>query len=345
MCTEVTPDESKQKPLAVYTDIDDFDIGPGIALLEAAGFRVKVLGTRDPDVIVSEAREACALLVGYSPVTAEMLERLPNLKIIALASMGFDTVDTQAAAARGIWTTNILGAATEEVATHALALTLEALRGTRRFSDRVRAGEWSFAGERAPRRASSLTLGVVGLGRIGMHYAGYARGLFGRILGYDPMLPESSETHAKLAEQGVTRSELRELVAESDVLSLHLPLTEQTRHLVDAEFLAAMPQGATLINVSRGGLVDSAALAAAIQSGHIAGAGLDVLDVEPPDANHPLLNHPSIVLTPHVAFWSDASDRDYVLKQASNVVRWSETGRPDTPIIFSEPQTPEPTHA
>ncbi|GAB3555989.1 C-terminal binding protein [Spelaeicoccus albus] len=320
------------RPIAVYTDVDDTDPAPGIDLLEKHGFEVRVLGTRDPREIIAGAREADALLPGYAPITREIIEALPRLKVVALMSMGFDYVDLDAAGEHGVWVTNVPGAATEEVAAHALALLLHSVRQLRFYTTSANPTDWNGRAPQAPPRLSEITLGIVGLGRIGRELARVAGPLFGRILGYDPLLPETPDVRADLERAGVTRTSLEEVRSGANVLSLHLPLTEETEHMIDDAFVADMPAGSVLVNVSRGALVDSAALAAALDSGHLAGAALDVLDEEPPPPGHPLVGRDDVVLTPHIAYFSERTEVEYVRIQAQNAITLIADGVPDTPV-------------
>ena len=320
------------RPLAVYTDIDDTDPSAGIRLLEEHGFEVRVLGTRDPAEIIAGAQGAVALLPGYAAVTREVIEALPSLRIVSLMSMGFDYVDVEAASERGVWVTNVPGAATEEVATHALAILLSSVRQLPFYTASATPADWNDRSPAAPPRLSETTLGVIGLGKIGRELVRLAAPLFGAIVGYDPMLPDTPEVRAELDALGVRRAGLDEVRATADVLSLHLPLTPETERMVDAEFLAAMPRGSVLVNVSRGGLIDSHALAAALDSGQLSGAALDVLDQEPPEPGHPLLGRDDVVLTPHIAYFSARTEIEYVRIQAQNAVSLLETGTPDSPV-------------
>lgn len=320
---------STDRPLVVYTDTDDIDAAPGVEILESAGFRVVRLETRDADEILSAARDAVALMVGYARITAEMIRSLPRLRIISLLSMGYDNVDVQAATDAGVWVANIVGAATDEVAAHALGLALAA-RSIDRAARGTREGGWRL--DDAPKATTESTVGVLGLGRIGRRFAEFARPLFAEVLGTDPMLPDDEDTRRDLAAAGIRRVELDELVSASDVLSLHLPLTDETARLVDARFLASMPTGAVLVNVSRGGLVDEAALLDALGSGHIGAAGLDVLVTEPAAQDHPFRTHPKVVLTPHIAYLSSRTGRAYATRQAENVVALFVEGTPRTPV-------------
>lgn len=325
-------DAAAGRPVAVYTDIDDTDPASGIALLEAHGFEVRVLGTRDPEAIVAGAADADALLPGYAPISREVIAALPRLKVIGLMSMGFDYVDVEAATEHGVWVTNVPGAATEEVATHALALLLASARQLRFYTASATPERWNDRAPVAPPRLSERTLGIIGLGRIGREFARLAGPLFGRVLGYDPLLPDTAATAAELSDLGIERMTLEEVRRGSDALSLHVPLTDETQRMVDAAFLAEMPEGSILLNVSRGGLIDNEALVDALDSGRLSGAALDVLDPEPPGPGHPLLGREDVVLTPHIAYFSQFTELEYVRVQAQNVVSTLASGTPDSPV-------------
>ncbi|MGV8876826.1 MAG: C-terminal binding protein [Rhodoglobus sp.] len=327
------PDRSQQPtPRAIYTDLDGTDFARGRALLTDAGFDVRYLNSQDSDTIVSAAAGATALLVGYAQITRDMIQAMPSVKIIALMSMGFNNVDVDAATEHGIWVTNIVGAATEEVAVHALALALHLTRGISFSSNAVTTDAWNSRDSLEQPRLSECTLGIMGLGRIGMKLAEIARPLFGDIIGYDPFIADTTHTRQRFAAAGIRRGDATSVQSQSHVLSLHLPLTDDTTHLVNADFLSGMLPGSYLINVSRGGLIDSVALRAALDNGHLAGAGLDVLETEPPQHGHPLVGHPRALITPHIAYFSTQSEADYVHNQAQNVVTWHRTGTPDTPL-------------
>jgi D-3-phosphoglycerate dehydrogenase len=319
-------------PVAVYTDVVDTDPGPGAALLERAGFTVRFARSPAPDDIAAAAADADALLLGYARVDRPLLDALPGVGLVATQSAGYDMVDLDACRERGVWVANVPGAATEEVASHALAMTLALLRGLPRLDRDVRAGVWD--GTRHDlRRLSDVTVGVVGLGRIGRRYAGFVRPLAGRVVGHDP---------AAAPPDGVEPLDLDALLACSDVVSLHLPLTEGTRGLLDARRLGLMLEGASLVNVSRAGLVDHGALLRCLDGGRLSGAALDVLPREPPEPDDPLVRHPRVLVTPHAAYLSAASTRDYVLEQARNVVEWHARGRPVSAVLEGRPGGPRP---
>ncbi|MPY35295.1 C-terminal binding protein [Streptomyces adustus] len=316
------------RPVVVITDTEELDPEPGVALLTEAGFDVKVVGSRDPEAIAGAARDADALIVGYARIDAALLDRMPRLRILATMSAGYDMIDTVEAARRGLWVTNLPGSATEEVAVHALASALALTRRLPQADAVVRAGGWNTDFTEVPRRASEMTLGLFGFGRIARALARLAAPVFGRVVAHDP--------HTADWPTGVERVDLDTLVASADVLSLHTASTSQTRGIVDAALLARTRPGAVLVNVSRGDLVDPAALLAALDSGRLAGAALDVFPVEPPAADDPLRSHPRLLLSPHSAFLSDASLRAYATEPARNVIAWWTTGLPHTPVVVPE---------
>jgi D-3-phosphoglycerate dehydrogenase len=317
------------RPLAVYTDTDDLDPAVGRRLLEDNGFRVEILETRDPDTIAQEAAEATALLVGYASLDRALLGRLPELKIVALLSRGHDNVDVEAAADMGIWVCTVGDIASEEVATHAWMLTLAMVRQLPFFADSGTG--WLDRPQTLPRRLSKLTVGVLGLGSTGRRYAALAAPSTREVLGFDIRSdrPGSPGHNGRLAGiPGARVADLDTVLSHSDVISLHLPLTDTTHRFLDTAAFAKMRPGVQVVNVARGTLVDPAALLAALDSGHVSAAALDVFDTEPPEPDDPLVHHPHVISTPHVAYLSDVTEVGYVLAQAQNVVQWSTTGRP-----------------
>jgi phosphoglycerate dehydrogenase-like enzyme len=317
--------DSGEAPVAVYLPVEGLDIAPGVAVLQDNGFRVVQLTS--PQLAPDTPRDAVALLAGYDPVTAELIDQLPDLRIVATHSAGYDMVDLEAARARGIWVCNLPDGASGEVATHALALTLACLRQLPEWNRRARRGEWIEDQSLPLRRLSELTCGVVGLGRIGSRYAAMARAVFGRVLGVDPYLSPDAWP------EGVEPADHDTIFATCHVVSLHVPLTEETEFMASAQRIASMPRGGVLVNVSRGALVDEPALVSALDSGHLAGAGLDVLTQEPPAADNPLLQHDLAIVTPHVGYLSTEAAVEYALKPAANVVRLWQHGRPHTPVV------------
>ncbi|WP_367318158.1 NAD(P)-dependent oxidoreductase [Streptomyces sp. HUAS ZL42] len=241
-----------------------------------------------------------ALLVGPEvPMTAEDLALLPDLRVIAVTSAGSDHVPVEAARAAGIWVTSSAGYCTEEVADHTLALGVGLLRGTVDMDRDVRRGIWDVEQVR-PRRIAGTRWGLVGFGRIARAVAERAAALSMPVSAWAPKV---AQEHFEKA--GVRRVEnLVDLLAGTDLVSLHVPLTAETANLIGAAELAAMPLGSFLVNVSRGEILDHDALAAALDSGRLKGAALDTLPTEPPRADDPALSMKSTVLNPHAAWYS-----------------------------------------
>ena len=213
------------------------------------------------------------------------------------------------------------------MALHAVAMLLAVLRNLAGHDREVRAGRWDYHLGGELRRPDSLTLGVVGLGRIGRLTAERAAPWFGAVVGYDPYLPDSAWP------EGFERAELPELFARSSAVTLHLPLTDATRGLIGFDHLARMPTGSYVVNTSRGGLVDLDALLDALESGRLAGVALDVLPQEPPPEHHPLLAHPRALITPHVAWYTEEAEEELRRKAAQNIVDWARTGRPTYAVV------------
>jgi len=315
---------SDERPLAVYAHLDD-DVAPGVAALEAAGFRVELAGSDDPEVLARVGAEAVALLVAYGTVDAALLARLPALRVVSLISQGHDNVDVSACARAGVQVAHLPPLATEEVAVHAWALTLAAVRHLPFFDRSSRSpSTWTARPRVIPRRLSSLEVGIVGTGRTAEKYAALASGHVASIRSW-------SRTGRSLTGAAPV-ADLHELLATSDVVSLHLPLTPSTHGLVDDAFLAAMRPGSYLVNVARGGLVDPEAVARALDSGHLAGVAFDVLDEEPTTPGHPLAERDDVLLTPHTAWLSEESELAYVVEQANNVIAWLQTGSVTHPV-------------
>ena len=300
--------------LAVYTDTDDLDPAAGIELLKGAGFEVIRLETHNEDEIVKAAAHAHALLVGYANISKSLIDRLTSLEIVSMLSTGTDNIDTKALSDRNISLVTLGALPAQEVATHTLALTLSMLRGIDKFTAAAQRLEWFKTPYPViPPRLSELTFGVLGFGRIGELVGTYAAPLFKSVSFHDPVV-------SKHADARFRPSSFDELLATSDVLSINIPATPTNKHLFNAAKFSKMKKGSYLVNASRGSLVDSSALAATLKSGHLAGAALDVIDGEPAKADNPLLNNPQVLLTPHVAYLSQFTQKAYITVQAQNVI-------------------------
>lgn len=286
------------------------------SVIEGAGFTL-VTGPADPaspeaiEDLVARHRPA-AVLTCWAPVSAGAIAAAPGLAIVARLGVGLDNIAVETATEHGAWVTNVPDYCVEEVSDHALGMVLAWTRGLAALDREVRAGRWNPAGARL-RRLSELTCGVVGYGRIGRATVRKLRAFGCRVLASDPHPPADEA-------DGPAMVSLDELLRRSDVVILHAPLIEGTRHLVGSDQLALMPRGGLLVNVSRGGLVDSAAVLDALESGQLGGAALDVLESEP-QVPAGLSAHPGVLLTPHVAFSSDASVTELRRRAAEEVVR------------------------
>jgi D-3-phosphoglycerate dehydrogenase len=296
-------------------------------VLGAAGIELRTAQCRTAADVVAAASGVDALLVQYAPITAEVLAALPRLRLVSRYGVGVDVVDQDAARARGVWVCNVPDYGTVEVALHTVGMLLALLRNLAGHDRHVREGSWNYRlGGRLP-RPGGLTLGVVGLGRIGRTTWERAAPWFGRSVGYDPFLPDAAWP------AGVQRLELADLFAQSNAVTLHLPLTSETQGLVGADLLARMPAASYLVNTARGGLVQLDAVLRALEEGQLAGVALDVLPDEPPAPDHPVRTHPRALVTPHVAWYSTESEVELRRKAAQNVVTWARTGRPDHPVV------------
>jgi D-3-phosphoglycerate dehydrogenase len=260
--------------------------------------------------------EADALMVTLERVTAPIINSMNRCRVISRAGTGLDTIDIPTATARGIWVAYVPDYSIDEVSTHAIALLLAQARGIVPLVTSTRNGQWDPMRSGPVHRLSEQTLGVIGFGRIGQATAAKGRGLGLRVLAYDPLI--NAEAVQRI---GATAVDLATLARESDYISLHTPLIESTRHLVNAQFLAQMKPTAYLINAARGPLVDEVALLAAVQSGQIAGAALDVVETEPAPPDHPLLHEERILITPHSAWYSEEAKIEMRTRAAEEVVR------------------------
>jgi D-3-phosphoglycerate dehydrogenase / 2-oxoglutarate reductase len=269
--------------------------GPFREILKEAGFECLDLPP-GPTATEAQLREVLpkvdAMLAGSEWLSAPILDIAPRLRVIARTGVGYDAVDVEAATARRIALTITPGANQESVAEQMFSLLLALARNIVVNDRLIRDGGWTRALVQPLR---GKTLGLVGLGRIGRAVATRAIAFGMKVIAFDPVA--DAESDARL---GVARRSLEELLAESDVVSLHLPLVPATRGLVNREFLARMRPGSYLINTARGGLVVEADLAASLASGHLAGAGLDVFNTEPPEPGNPLVHLPNVVSSPHL---------------------------------------------
>jgi D-3-phosphoglycerate dehydrogenase len=313
-----------QNPI-LQADLADYAI-PG-----DLSFRVEPLVT--PEQTAAATRDADAVMVAQNPLTAAHIEAFgPNVRLIARTGSGLDAIDLEAAERRGLTVYHVPDYCTAEVATQALALILAVQRRVMEGDRIVRAVEdWRAIGRVAP--LDEQTAGVIGAGRIGRAAIARLRPFVRAVLAYDPYL-DAAPDGVELV------PDLDAMLRRTDVLTLHLPLTDESRGMIGARELALLRPGAIVVNVSRGGIIDQAALVDALRSGHLAGAGLDVTDPEPPAADDPLMDAPNLVLSPHVGWYSTAAQARARTQSIAGIVALLDGHEPTTGRIAVDGRRP-----
>ncbi len=311
--------------------VTDFIFEPLDVERQILGERADVLalGAQSSADLDQRVEQATALLVyHFVSVRRDVIERMPNLKLIVRCGAGYDNIDHQFARARGIDVANVPDYGTEDVADAAIAMVMSLARGTHLLNSLCQRGshQWTYELAIPLRRIRGRTLGIIGAGRIGTAAALRAKALGYDVVFYDPYV---SDGHDKAI--GIRRATtLEQLLQQSDVVSCHCLLSDETRHMINAETIQLMREGSILINTARGAVVDPQALLTGLETGRLAGAGIDVLEQEPPSDDHPLIRawrdpqhpaHDRLILTPHAAFYSEEGLADMRRKGAENVLR------------------------
>lgn len=302
----------------------------------AAGAELVIRQDHDAASLVEGARGAVGICVQYAAITGEVMDALPGLKAIGRYGVGVDSVDIPAATARGIAVCNVPDYGTEAVSDHAIALALALSRRLPQLDRQVRSGTVNLEAIRPIGQLAGQVFGVVGLGRIGSATARKAAGLGYRVVGCDPLAPTGSRQY-----HGIDLVGFEELLRSAHVVSLHTPLDERTRHLVGESELNLMRPDAILVNCARGGVVDTAALVAALTEHRIAGAGLDTHEIEPLPGDHPLTALDNVLLTPHFAWYTEESYSELKRRTVANVVDVCAGRRPRdivNPEVLTTPQ-------
>ena len=273
----------------------------------------RVVAADDPEaaqrVVRAEAVQAIVTR-GRGQVRRTLLEQSPDLKVVARVGVGLDNVDVDAATERGVMVLNAPGSTTVAVAEHALMLMMALVRGFYPTVDAVKKGDWAYRRTYSGDELSDKTLGIVGMGAIGRRVARLAEGFGMRIVYWSRVEKDVPYPYRSLPA----------LLAEADLVSVHVALTTETRHLLGRDALAAMKPGAMLVNTARGGVIDQAALLDVLDHGPLAGFAADVLDPEPPDPDDPLLHHEKTIITPHTAALTRTTFRKMCLRTVNNVV-------------------------
>ena len=292
--------------------------GTGVELV-----RYKV--TSDAD-IASVGDQIDAILTDTAPITRQTVSYLKRCKIVVRLGVGFDVVDGAACRERGIVVCNVPDYGVEEVANHAVALLFAVHRHIFPYDRKVRQKGWGYQTDWPIRRLSKQKVGVIGIGRIGAQFASRIKPFVSEVAAYDPGLPPD-----QIEKRGAVPQDLRPLLESADLISLHLPLSEQTHHLINHETISWMQRQPILINVSRGGLIDSGALAAGLRERKLSGAGLDVFEHEPavPDE---YLDLPNVVLSPHVAWYSEEASQQLRTSAVRTIADFL-TGKPAVNVV------------
>ena len=308
------------RPKVVLVDstaTDGFDYTIQKNILEQNGMDLIIEDCHLEDEIIEACKDADAIMVFNKQITPRIINSLTKCKVMVRYGIGYDVIDVEAATKRGILVCNVPDYCVEEVATHTMALMLAVIRKICFYNSELKEGTWLVNEGYPIRRMSTMTLGLVGFGHIARQTAKYAQAFGMNILAYDPYLPEE-----KMVENGAKKVTLEELCQKSDVISVHVPLNEETRHIINRDNIAKMKDGVILINTSRGPLVCEKDLIEAVKSGKVMAAGLDVCESEPITVpHHPLLEAGNIIVTPHAAYNSLEATDELLEKAALSVVR------------------------
>ena len=289
------------------------NLDPATQVLSEIGAELKLAADPSPESVMKVAADADAVLVTYAKINGDMIRQMKKVRIISRFGIGVDNVDLDAATQQGIVVTKVPDYCIDEVSDHAMALLLTAVRKIPLANDQVHAGTWKMPNVVPIHRLRGSVLGLVGFGRIPQLVAPKAKAFGMHVVAVDPFVPP--EGFSKL---GVERVEFAELLKMSDYVSIHSPLTPETKGLFNADVFRQMKKGSYIVNTARGPIIDEAALAAAIDSGQIAGAALDVMTNEPP-VNSPLIGKRNVIITPHTSFYSEESLVDLQTKASQEV--------------------------
>jgi phosphoglycerate dehydrogenase-like enzyme len=311
----------------LITDYDFPDVELERSLYEKAGIEVVVAQCRTEEDVIAAAEGCQGLLVQYAPINDRVFAARPEIRIVSRLGAGFDTVNTADARKHGVWVANSPDYGVGEVASHALAMTLALVRHVVLYDRDVKAGNWHYSSSGRLNRVSDMTLGIVGLGRIGKRMAYIARNSFARVIAFDPYLIDGDFPAY------VERVDLATVFKQADAVSLHLPLNGETTGLVNTALLDLMKPGSFLVNTARGGVVNIDDVLTALDAGKLDGAALDVLPVEPPATNSRIVQHPRVLVSPHAAFYSVVAGAELRRKAAQNLIDWARNGRPSYVVV------------
>jgi D-3-phosphoglycerate dehydrogenase len=295
----------------VITDCDQGSIEEEKDEFGKIGAELILAQVQEERALIRACREADGLLNQYAPLTRRVLENLPNCKVVSRYGVGVDSVDLKAATDLGIIVANVPDYCMDEVADQTVSMLLGLIRKTAFFDQKVKSGQWDFRQGIPIYRTRGKTLGLIGCGKIGLEVAKRISAFGLRVIAFDPYIEKPHEV--------IELKDIDTVLKESDFISIHCPLNDSTRHLIGDEAFKKMEKRPILINTSRGPIIDEKALIQALKEGLISGAGLDVLEKEPPDSQNPLLKMENVILTPHVSFYSVESISELKRRTAKNV--------------------------
>ena len=301
-----------KKPKVVITDCDHPSVEIEKEMLNKIDLEFLLAHCDTEDEVIETAQDADGIINQYAPITRRVLESLKKCKVIARYGVGVDNIDVEAATEHGIIVANVPDYCDDEVSTHAMALILACARGITLLSDKINEKIWDFTLAKPLFRTKGKTLGLFGLGRIAKKVAQKASGFDFKIIAYDPYVSKIDD--------GIELVEFSKLLSDSDFISIHSPLTDETRHLFGENELKAMKKTAYLINTARGPIIDEKNLHVALKKKWIAGAALDVMEKEPPDWENLLPKLDNLIITPHTSFYSEESYIELKVKTAKAVL-------------------------
>ncbi len=302
----------------VITDYEYQDVEKERKILEAAGIALDERQCRTEQALIDACREADGVIVQYCAITERVIREMEQCRVIIKYGIGVNNIDVDAASAKGIYVCNVPDYGVDEVSNHAIAMMLALSRGLKPLNESLECGAWGYGPVVPLHRMADATLGLIGLGRIPSLVAKKMAGFGLRILAYDPFArPEAAR------ELGVELTEFDTLVAESDYISIHCPLTPQTQGMFGLETFRRMKPTAVLVNTARGPVIRQQALVEALQAGELAGAGLDVYEQEPLPKDSPLLHMSNVICTPHCAWYTEeavTAVQEKAAQEAANVL-------------------------
>jgi D-3-phosphoglycerate dehydrogenase len=295
----------------VITDCDHGSIEEEKKEFGRIGAELILAQVKEEEDLIQACKDADGLINQYALLTRKVLERLSNCKVVSRYGVGVDPVDLKAATDLGIIVANVPDYCMDEVSNQTISMILTLIRKTAFFDQKVKSGQWDFHSGIPIYRTRDKTLGLVGCGKIGLEVARKISNFGVKVISFDPYLQKAPE--------GIELTDLDTLLKESDFISIHCPLNDSTRHLIGQREFGKMEKKPILINTSRGPIIDENALIQALIKGQISGAGLDVLEKEPPDSKNPMLKMENVILSPHVGFYSVESISELKRRTAENV--------------------------